>query len=90
MNEFLTWQFLGSFAGAVAFITAATQLLKKYMAIDPKWIAGAVALVVSVALQLFFWQDFTGAGWTLAVFNYFVLLTAAIGSYEVALKKKTE
>ena len=88
MNEFLTWDFLGSFAGAVAAIGLLTQLAKRYVAIDPKWMALVFSVFVGVALQLFYWQDFTAAGWTMTFFNICVLLTSAIGGYEIVKKQK--
>ena len=93
MNEFITWEFLASFSGAVAAVTLLTQLFKKYINIDPKWIALVLSVVVCASVQIFYLKDTTGAGLALMAFNIFAVLAAAVGGFEVViknLKKGTE
>lgn len=87
MTEFLTWELLSTFAGSVAAVTLITQLAKQYLNLDPKWIALAASILVCVAVQAFYLQDFTAAGLVLMGFNILVVLAAAIGSYEIVKKR---
>lgn len=87
MNEFLTWEFLATFAGSVAFVTFVTELVKYYLTkIDPKYIALVAAVVVTFAVRLLFYKDFTLDGLVLATFNVAAVLFAAIGTFESVIK----
>ncbi|MDR0381661.1 MAG: hypothetical protein LBH86_06705 [Oscillospiraceae bacterium] len=46
MNEFITPDYLGTFAGMVAAVTALTQIAKQFFKVDPKWISLGAALVM--------------------------------------------
>jgi hypothetical protein len=53
MNEFVTPDYLGTFAGMVAAVTMLTQILKQFIKVDPKWISlGAALAVVAVCKVL--------------------------------------
>lgn len=87
MNEFFTWEFLATFAGSVAFVTTITEVVKYYLAkLDPKYIALAAAIVVTFAVRLLFYKDFTPEGLVLATFNVVAVLFGSIGAFETVVK----
>lgn len=86
MNEFLTWEFLTTFTGMVAFVTAVTQLVKFYVNLDPKWIALVAAIVGQFSVQLAFVKDFSMEGIIMTVFNIVSVLLGAIGTFETVVK----
>ncbi|MBC8537263.1 hypothetical protein [Feifania hominis] len=86
MEEFFTWEYLATFAGASAAVTLITQVIKRYVSIDPKWIALAASLVIEAGIQFLYLRDFTVSGIFLAVVNVFVVLAAAVGVFETVVK----
>lgn len=92
-KEFFTPEVLTTFAGMVAFVTAATQLCKYYVSIDPKWIALLAAVAGQLAVQCFLIKDFSPEGIMLASINIVSVLLASIGAFETLIKpvqRKTE
>ncbi len=90
MNEFLTWEYLGTFAGVVAAVTMIVQFLKLPM--DRVWKIPTRFLVFIIALVLLFTvQYFTGEITAdvaaLTIINAVVVTMAALGTYEVTVKK---
>jgi hypothetical protein len=90
MNEYLTWEFLGTFAGATATTTLLVQFLK--LQVDKVWkIPTRYIVYVIAALILFAVQVFAGAltleDVALTLINAVVVAMAAMGAYEVTLKK---
>lgn len=86
MNEFFTVEFLCTFGGMVAFVTAVTQLVKYYVSVDPKWIALVTALVGQAAVQFVFLQDFSAQGIVLALFNVVTVVSTSIAAFETVVK----
>jgi len=90
MDEFMTWDFLGTFAGAVAATTLIVQFLKlpadKVKKIPTRYIVYLIA-----ALMLFSYQYFNGVlapdVIVLTLLNAVVVAVAAMGTYEVTFKK---
>lgn len=84
MNEFVGIEILGTITGCSAIITVLTQIFKKYLPekIDTKWLALAFSIVIGV-LRIFYIGQFDFAGIVAGVFNIFVLLSIAIGIYEI-------
>ena len=82
LNDFITPEFLGTFSGVVLVVTLLTQLVKGFVTtIDPKWIALALAGLMSVVKELTN-GTFSAAGWILAGLNAFLVAGAAIGAFE--------
>ena len=88
MSEFVTWEALGGYAGAVMMVTLITQFLKG----TPlgKWSSQLVAYVIAVVL-LIGAEIFGGQPVTLCLLNAVIVALAANGMYDAAAKgKKTE
>ena len=90
MNEFFSWEMLASLTGAIAAVTLITQLLKQYINLEPKLIALGLTVLIEAAVQVFYWQDWSAGAVALMLINCFVVLSAAIGSFELALKSLEE
>ena len=90
MSEFVTWEALGGYAGAVMMVTLITQCLKG----TPlgKWSSQLVAYVIAVVLligaEIFGGQPVTVQGVTLCLLNAVIVALAANGMYDDAAKGK--
>lgn len=90
MSEFVTWEALGGYAGAVMMVTLITQFLKG----TPlgKWSSQLVAYVIAVVLligaEIFGGQPVTVQGVTLCLLNAVIVALAANGMYDAAAKGK--
>ena len=90
MSEFVTWEALGGYAGAVMMVTLITQFLKG----TPlgKWSSQLVAYVIAVVLligaEIFGGQPVTVQGLTLCLRNAVIGAGAANGMYDAAAKGK--
>ena len=83
MSEFVTWEALGGYAGAVQFLKG-TPL--------GKWSSQLVAYVIAVVLligaEIFGGQPVTVQGVTLCLLNAVIVALAANGMYDAAAKGK--
>lgn len=84
MNEFVSIEILGTIAGCSAIITLLTQVLKSYLpkSVDTKWLALVFSVVIGV-LRIIYVGQFDFAGIVSGIFNIFILLSVAIGIYEL-------
>lgn len=84
MNEFISIEVLGTIAGCSAIITLLTQVLKKYLPenLDTKWLALIFSIVIGT-LRMIYVGQFDFAGITSGIINIFILLSVAIGIYEI-------
>lgn len=84
MNEFVSIEILGTMAGCSMIVTLLTQVFKKYLPekIDTKWLALLFSIIVG-SLRILYIGQFDFAGIVAGVFNVFVLLSIAIGIYEI-------
>ena len=90
MNELLNWQTLGTYAGAVAFVTLVVQYFK--LPLDKVWkiptrilvyiISCLVLIVTNIATHSLSLETFI-----LSLLNGFVIACASFGAYEVTFKK---
>lgn len=83
MNEFFTWAFLSTFAGAVLVTGIVTEILKKVAGRIPTQVVSYIVallllLCVTVALQ----QAHSLADWLLIPFNALAVSLGANGGYE--------
>lgn len=85
MNEFVSIEILGTIVGCSTMITLLTQVFKKFLPkkIDTKWLALAFSIIIGV-LRIIYVGQFDFAGIVSGIFNIFILLSGAIGIYEVA------
>ena len=83
ITDFMSWELLGTFAGAVAAVTLLTQFLKDaFKRLPTQWLSYIIAVVVlalsTVALRGFAigWET-----WSLVPLNAVVVALAANGGY---------
>ena len=90
MNEYLTWEFLGTFAGATATTTLIVQFLKlqvdKVWKIPTRYIVYIIAALILFAVQLFS-GSLTIENIVLTLLNAVVVTMASMGTYEVTFAK---
>lgn len=86
MNEFFSWEYMATYGGMTLFVTTATQVIKHYININPKWIALAAAIIGQIAVQALYLKDFSLSGIAMSVFNTFCVLLSAVGTYETVVK----
>lgn len=86
MTDFFTTESLLTFTGQVLFVTIATQIVKKYINVDPKWVSLALSLIVASVAQFVILQDFSTVGLTMAAVNVFSVLSASVLGYEAIVK----
>ena len=84
MSEFVSIEILGTIVGCSAMITLLTQVFKKFLpeTVDTKWLALVFSILIGV-LRIIYVGQFDFAGIVSGVFNIFVLLSGAIGIYEI-------
>ncbi|MGB8450703.1 MAG: hypothetical protein WCD89_00085 [Anaerocolumna sp.] len=90
VNEFITWDFLGTMAGAVAATTLIVQFLK--IPLDKVWKIHTRYVVYFIAFfLLFFVELFTGnitfEHTILIMLNAIIVTMAAMGTYEITFKQ---
>jgi len=81
LQEFITPEFIATFSGMVITVTVLTQVLKSYFSFDPKWIALAISLVVSLIKQAYL-GDFGVLGISMASLNALIVTGASSGTFE--------
>ena len=84
MNEFVSIEILGTIAGCSAIITLLTQVFKKYLPekFDTKWLALIFSLIIG-GLRIIYIGQYDFAGIVSGIINIFILLSVAIGIYEI-------
>lgn len=90
MGSYLTWEFLGTMAGAITATTLVTQFLK--MPLDRVWkvptrfVVYVIAILILLSVQLFT-GELTLERAVLIIFNAIIVATASMGTYETTFKK---
>ena len=84
MNEFVSIEILGTIAGCSAVITLLTQVFKKYLPekFDTKWLALIFSFIIG-GLRIVYVGQYDFAGIVSGIINIFILLSVAIGIYEI-------
>lgn len=90
MNEYLTWEFLGTFAGATAATTLIVQFLK--LQVDKIWKVPTRFFVYFIAAVILFGIQIATGTLTidrilLTLLNAVVVSMAAMGTYEVTFAR---
>lgn len=94
MNEYLTWEYLSSFAGIVAAVTLIIQFTK--MPLDRIWKIPTRFVVLIISVALLFAVEWVTKGFVepekiiLLLLNGIVVSMASMGAYEVTFKKYVE
>ena len=85
MNEFVSIEILGTIAGCSAVITLLTQVFKKYLPekFDTKWLALIFSFIIG-GLRIVYIGQYDFAGIVSGIINIFILLSVAIGIYEIS------
>lgn len=90
MNEYITLEFIGTFAGMVVVINLLVQFLKplidKIKKIHTRYVVWLIAIILSFVLQGIT-GTFTASIVFTLILNSVLLTLTAMGSYEVAIKK---
>ena len=90
MNEYLSLESIGTFAGMVVAINLIVQFLKplldKVKKIPTRYLVWAIAVIVSTAYQAIT-GTFTASVIYLLLLNSILLTLTAMGSYEATIKK---
>lgn len=90
IGNYLTWEFLGTMAGAVAATTLITQFLKlpadKVWKVPTRFVVYAIALFILLAVE-FFTEGVNMDRIILILLNAFLVASASMGAYEVTFKK---
>ena len=92
MNEYFTWGFIATYAGAVLAVTLVTQFIKGIGFIDripTRITAYAVAFVLMTA-AMFFTGSFSWDNLALTAVNAILVAIAANGAHDALAEKKPE
>ena len=84
MNDFLTWDMLSTYAGAVLAVTLVTQYVKGVGFVDrlpTRFVSYVVAVILMLAAMLFT-GGFTWSAFALTFVNGVVVSLAANGAYD--------
>ena len=86
--EFMTWEALATFAGALAMVTAITQLIKNigFIAKIPTQIVSYVLALLVLLPAYFFTDQLTASNAVLILFNAVLVSLGANGGFD-AVKK---
>ena len=84
MNEFVSIEILSTITGCSAVIALLTQIFKKYLpdTLDTKWLALIFSVIIG-SLRAMYVGQYDFAGIVSGVINIFILLSVAIGLYEI-------
>jgi integrase len=86
MNEFVTWQTLGTYAGAVMMVTIITQFLKQtpLKNINTQLLAYIISVAILIGAEAFNGAALTVQGVVLCLLNAVIVALAANGTYDAA------
>jgi len=86
LNEFLTWDYLGTFGGASLAVTLLTQAVKGYLKdVDPKIIALCWAILIMLGAEFITSVGTsTVSGVLMAAMNALLVAGASVGLFETA------
>ncbi|MCL2399211.1 MAG: hypothetical protein FWC91_05625 [Defluviitaleaceae bacterium] len=84
INSFLTQDYLGTFHGAIIAVTILTQILKKYINTDPKWVALLLSFLIVFVFKIELANFFSIVGFVETILNSFLVTGVSIGVFETA------
>lgn len=85
MENFITPDMFLSLSGCILIVAIATQLLKKYVNYDAKWLALLMSGIVTF-LRIIVIGDYSVIGVITGVLNIVPILLGSIGGYETFIK----
>lgn len=90
MNDYLSWGFLGTFAGAVFLVTCIVEFIKlpidNVFKVPTRFVVYGISFIV-VLMTEFFLNRLTLNLLPLVFFNAVVITMASMGTYEMTFKK---
>lgn len=86
MNEFVTWEFLATFAGATMITALITQAIKNKLNKIPTQLMSYIIAVVVLLLANFFTVGLTVSSAILLLFNALGVSLASNGGYQAVTK----
>ena len=85
MENFITIDMFLSLTACITIVALGTQLLKKYVNYDAKWLALILSAIVTV-IRLIVVADYSILGIVVGMFNILPILFGAVGGYETLVK----
>ena len=88
MNDFFTWNLLGTYSGAILAVTLITQFIKGIGFIDripTRFVSWIVAVIVLILAQLFT-ATLSWSSGVMTLLNAVVVSLAATGTYDACTK----
>ena len=86
MEDFLTWEILATSVGAVLVVTTATQYLKPlFKKLNTRLLVLIESVIIMVIVTAF--QRGGAFDYVLALINSFLIMSSALGLYEVSFAK---
>lgn len=89
MNEFVTWEFVKSYSGAILTVTLLTQFVKGVGFIEripTRFVSYVIAVLVMLLAQIFT-GGFTLSSAALTLINAVIVSLAANGTYDLCKKE---
>lgn len=87
MEGFINTELLLSLAGCVGIVMVITQLVKKYIKVDPKIIALVSSIVIGV-IRVIVKEDYDVSSIIVGLLNIIPILWGATGGYDIMTKQK--
>lgn len=85
MENFITADMFLSLSGCILIVAVATQLFKKYVPCDAKWLALIISTIVTT-IRILVIGDYSAIGIITGVLNIIPILLGSIGGYEAVIK----
>jgi len=85
MIEILNWPNLGTAASVATLTAVITQVIKRYVGIDPKWISLIVAAAITFSHQVYA-GDYAFPTFVLSALNAVISAGTAVGAFEGVIK----
>lgn len=85
MENFITIDMFLSLTACITIVALGTQLLKKYVNYDAKWLALILSAIVTV-VRIIVVSDYSVLGIIIGIFNIIPILLGSIGGYETLVK----
>ncbi|HIS12702.1 MAG TPA: hypothetical protein IAB40_06320 [Candidatus Onthocola stercoravium] len=85
MENFITIDMFLSLTACITIVALGTQLLKKYVNYDAKWLALILSAIVTI-VRIIVVADYSLLGIVIGIFNILPILLGSIGEYETLVK----
>ena len=86
MDNFLSFEQMGTFGGMVLACTVIVQVLKQYINVSPRWLNLIVSAILTAGVQILYKGDLGVQGIFLAVLNWIAVTGAAGGAFDYLIQ----